>query len=248
MPPGLERGSLVVKKTVTGPFVDATKRFRFVVRIGTVEYELYLRHGEMKTFENIPAGTEYAVTEDDYSAQGYSTTSVDSSGRITAGKTVAAFENHYDASSPPPPGEDAVQVCGQKAWIHGTNPEENRPREVTVYVLDGSVIVAQKKVTAAEDWRYTFQLPKYDQAGELIEYTVSEAPVEHYAASVEGYGITNTYTGSPEAPGPSTPAGGSGDTPKTGDRGDLRFWFLILLAATAALWRVVFYWKPGKSK
>lgn len=245
--PDIERGSLVVKKTVTGSFVNTTKRFRFVVRIGTVEYELYLRHGEQKTFEGLPVGTEYAVVEDNYTAQGYRTSGVNAAGKITAGTTVAAFENHYEASTPPPPGEDAVQIGGQKTWVHGSNPEVDWPQAITVYVLDGSVIVAQKQVTAAEDWRYTFELPKYDAAGDPIEYSVSEAPVAHYAATILGHSITNTYTGDVESPGPDA-IPSTGDTPKTGDSGDLRFWMLTLLAATAALWRVVFYWKPEKKQ
>lgn len=249
-PPDVERGSLVVKKTVTGTFLDTTKRFRFVVRIGEVEYELYLRHGEAKTFEGIPVGTSYTVVEDDYSAQHYTSTGKNTTGIITTAGAVASFENRYNSPTPPTPETGRVQVSGQKIWNHGSNPEAGWPEAITVYVLNGSSIVAQKTVSAADDWRYTFELPGYDGAGTPITYSVSEAPVEHYDVSIEGYHITNTYTGStggsgePGVPGPGKPSGGTGDTPKTGDSSDLRFWFLVLLASTVVLWRVVFYWEP----
>ena len=249
-PPDVERGSLVVKKTITGTFLDTTKQFRFVVRIGEVEYELYLRHGEAKTFEGIPVGTPYTVLEDDYSAQHYTSIGKNTTGIITTTGAVASFENRYDAPTPPTPEVGMVQVSGQKIWIYGSAPEEGRPEAITVYVMNGSSIVAQKTVSAADDWRYTFQLPGFDGAGTPITYSVSEAPVEHYDVSIEGYHITNTYTGNADSPGgpgvsgPGKPSGGTGDTPKTGDSSDLRFWFLVLLASSVVLWRVVFYWEP----
>lgn len=183
-PPGPEEnnsGVLVIRKTVTGPFLDATKRFRFLVTIGDAEYEVLLRHGESETFHDLPVGIPYRVEEEDYSAERYSTVSVNASGEIPDGTVTAEFFNRYEGEGPPAPDEDDVLVSGQKTWMHGYAPQEGRPQSITVCVLSGSTIIVQKDVTAEDGWRYTFQLPRYDQAGKEIAYSVSEAPVEGYS-------------------------------------------------------------------
>ena len=51
-----------------------------------------------------------------------------------------------------------------------------------------------KTVTAEDGWKYSFEdLPKY-AAGKEIVYTVTEDEVAGYAATINGYDITNTYT------------------------------------------------------
>lgn len=237
-PPGPEEnnsGVLVIRKTVTGPFLDATKRFRFLVTIGDAEYEVLLRHGESETFHDLPVGIPYRVEEEDYSAERYSTVSVNASGEIPDGTVTAEFFNRYEGEGPPAPDEDDVLVSGQKTWMHGYAPQEGRPQSITVCVLSGSTIIVQKDVTAEDGWRYTFQLPRYDQAGKEIAYSVSEAPVEGYSPQIDGYSILNTYRTSDP-----------GDGPKTGDGGVMWFWFLVLMLSSACLWRVAFYWKDDQ--
>jgi len=47
-------------------------------------------------------------------------------------------------------------------------------------------------VTEADDWKYVFtNLPKYN-AGEEIEYSITEEPVEGYETTIDGFDITNT--------------------------------------------------------
>lgn len=79
--------SLTVSKTVDGNDRDSNKSFEFTVvfndttingTYGDVEISdgvgtFSLKNGETSVLENIPTGTEYTVTEADYSADGYET-------------------------------------------------------------------------------------------------------------------------------------------------------------------------------
>lgn len=105
----------------------------------------------------------------------------------------ALFTNAYSNTNLP--GGEKVTVQVRKVWDHGTNPAESRPQHVMVYVKNGSTIVAQKQIGAAENWAWNFSLDKYDAQGREIKYTVDEAFVPEYFKSVDGYSITNTYTG-----------------------------------------------------
>lgn len=224
-----QTGRLTLTKKVQGNFLDATRRFRFSVLLEGVEQVVYLRHGESKTFENLPVGTSYSVTEQDYTAEGYVTASTGATGTITSEGAIAAFVNEYTGEVPPKPGEDAVQISGVKRWVHGSNPEGKRPTEVTVYAMNGSVIVAQKTITARENWSYAFNLPKYDQDGAEITYSINEESVQNYIKSVSGYDLTNTFT--------------KGNSPQTGDPRSIWLWLLLMAASAAGLWHTLFYWE-----
>ena len=68
-----------------------------------------------------------------------------------------------------------------------------RPKSINVSLLADGNVVTIVKVTADNDWNYSFKkLPKYDGTRE-IKYTVEEEPVEFYKAEVTGYDIRNTY-------------------------------------------------------
>jgi hypothetical protein len=50
------------------------------------------------------------------------------------------------------------------------------------------------KDTDTSEWHYTIdKLPKYDDNGKLITYTIEETPVKNYETDIDGYDITNTY-------------------------------------------------------
>ena len=49
--------------------------------------------------------------------------------------------------------------------------------------------------TEEQDWKYSFtKLPKYDDDGKEIKYTVDEENVRGYTKKIDGYDITNTHT------------------------------------------------------
>ncbi|MBP3967316.1 beta strand repeat-containing protein [Paenibacillus lignilyticus] len=120
-------GSLTISKTVNGPVTDLTKKFSFSVVLdgawGTYAYSgsggsgtiksggtVALAHGETITITGLPLGTSYKVSEGDYSAEGYKTTSTGASGVFNSSESKSAlFVNLYEAKEPKQPtmgGED----------------------------------------------------------------------------------------------------------------------------------------------
>lgn len=116
-------GGLDVTKTVTGLMGDRTRPFHFTVTLtrpeglvmgstigftvageeqafapvwdseGKCTVAFDLKHGQTASLTNLPYGMSYAVAEDDYTADGYTTTATGDSGTISAGSAAAAFTN-----------------------------------------------------------------------------------------------------------------------------------------------------------
>ena len=90
---------------------------------------------------------------------------------------------------------ETTEVSGTKTWKDADDQDGVRPDSIMVYLKNGEKTVASKKVTAAENWQYSFTgLPKYESQGQLISYTVDEKLPEGYEKAVTGADITNSYT------------------------------------------------------
>ena len=118
-------GSLSVEKIVEGTGAETEKEFAFTLQLTNAGVTLEgaypadingtdttvavdasgkatfkLKDGETITINGIPDGTTYEVLEQDYSANGYETTSTLDSGEIIDGETAQAeFTNHRDVGS-----------------------------------------------------------------------------------------------------------------------------------------------------
>lgn len=94
---------------------------------------------------------------------------------------------------------ETVTKTVSKVWEDSNNQDGLRPSAITIILTgdDGSRRV--KSVTAAENWTVTFEnLPKNQNHGQNIQYTVSEAFVSGYTEAItqngDNYTITNTHT------------------------------------------------------
>lgn len=96
---------------------------------------------------------------------------------------------------------ETVKVEGTKTWDIPSDVQDlTLPASITVRVKNGDTVAASREVTAADNWKYSFEdLPKYDADGNEIHYTVTEDGVAGYDTRVDGYDITNTYNGKAEA-------------------------------------------------
>ena len=97
-----------------------------------------------------------------------------------------------------------TEVKGTKTW---NVPEGTKlPEKITVDLLRNGEVIDSKGVTAADEWKYSFDnLPKYSEDGKTAyTYTVKEEPVKGYISKVEGYDIINTITGTTEVKGTKT--------------------------------------------
>lgn len=93
---------------------------------------------------------------------------------------------------------ETVTKTVSKVWEDSNNQDGLRPSAITVILTgdDGSRYL--KSVSAAENWTTTFEnLPKNQNHGQSIQYTVSEAFVSGYTDEVtqngNNYTITNTH-------------------------------------------------------
>ncbi len=87
-----------------------------------------------------------------------------------------------------------VSVTGSKTWVDNNNQDGVRPESITINLLANGEVIASKTVTAAEGWTWTFEnLPKYENHGTLINYSVTEEEVEGYVTEINGYNVTNTH-------------------------------------------------------
>ncbi|OOR68728.1 Cna B-type domain-containing protein, partial [Bacillus mycoides] len=96
-----------------------------------------------------------------------------------------------------------TKVEGTKTW--NDNNATDRPKAIKVDLLQNGKVVNTKEVTAATNWKYTFEnLQAYDTNGVAYEYKVKEQPVDGYKSKVNGNDITNTKVGQTEVEGTKT--------------------------------------------
>ncbi|PEA53191.1 cell wall anchor protein, partial [Bacillus pseudomycoides] len=94
-------------------------------------------------------------------------------------------------------------VEGTKTW--NDNNATDRPTTIKVDLLQNGQVVDTKEVTAATNWKYTFDnLQAYDANGVAYKYEVKEQPVDGYKSEVNGYDITNTKVGQTKVEGTKT--------------------------------------------
>ena len=109
----------------------------------------------------------------------------------------------YDITNTFTVPNEKVEVQVNKTWADDNNANSKRPTSVK-YVLSGNVQTQEKVVTGNvntdQDWSYKFtELPKYNEQGNEITYTVDEQEVntgdlKFYTKQVDGFNITNTFT------------------------------------------------------
>ncbi len=92
-----------------------------------------------------------------------------------------------------------TSITATKHWVDTEEQKVHRPANIKVQIKNGETVVAEKEISNTTE-NVTFEdLPKYDEAGNEINYTIVEAEVneddlEFYVSSIEGNIITNTFT------------------------------------------------------
>lgn len=89
--------------------------------------------------------------------------------------------------------ETPLTISGEKIWKDGAEDHN----AVEIQLFRNAETEAWKITTTALDWTYSFtDLPKYDDEGNWITYTVKEVPVDGYISTVipteNGFDIVNT--------------------------------------------------------
>ena len=101
--------------------------------------------------------------------------------------------NTYTPDNPPTP--ETIDISGVKTWNDANNKDGIRPKAIKVKLLANGKEKTSVITTEEQDWKYSFtKLPKYDDDGKEINYTVDEENVRGYTKKIDGYDITNTHT------------------------------------------------------
>ena len=168
-------GSLTVTKTVTGKPPDLEETFEFTVAIGDTTETITLAHGESKTYENLPLGTPYTITENDYTADGYITTPTEGYTGTVTGNHTLPFVNTYDD------GSDAPGSLLIRKTVTGAETDKQFTFTVTIGDETETVTLGHGESKLYEN------IP----AGAV--YSVEETPDSEYRTSVNINGsISNT--------------------------------------------------------
>lgn len=145
--------------------------------------------GFSKTFENLPVffnnGTKitYTVTED--AVNGYT-------GKITTDDTgyILSITNTH--------APETIRKIVTKTWDDGNDRDGIRPTNVKIELYGTDGTRRTQYLTQDNHWSYSFEnLPKYQNEGTIILYTIKEEAVEGYTqksvTTTAGFDLTNTH-------------------------------------------------------
>ncbi|MED0988274.1 Cna B-type domain-containing protein, partial [Bacillus paramycoides] len=116
---------------------------------------------------------------------------------------VAGYESKVNGTDITNTKVGETKVEGTKTW--NDDNAKDRPEMIKVDLLQNGKVVDTKEVTAATEWKYTFEnLQAYDANGVAYKYEVKEQPVAGYESKVNGTDITNTKVGKTKVEGTKT--------------------------------------------
>ena len=102
--------------------------------------------------------------------------------------------------------EEFTNLTGLKTWNDADNASGKRPESITVHLLRDGVVVETLTVTAADNWRYTFENQPVDNGyGHVYTYTVREDAVPGYYCRTNGLDLTNNLLEIENEEGKKTP-------------------------------------------
>ena len=174
---------VILNKTVDGQTTKVTEKEVRANASGEWKYEF----NDLQKYEN---GKLITYSVDEEAVPGYE-------------KEVTGY-NLKNSHTP-----EVVNVQGTKTWVDNNDQAGKRPGSIKVILnktVDGKTTkVAEKEVTAKDNWNYEFtNLPKYE-GGKVIKYSIDEVDVPGYEKSIKGYNLENKYI----PPKPKLPKTGS---------------------------------------
>ncbi|URZ88041.1 Cna B-type domain-containing protein [Floricoccus penangensis] len=90
-----------------------------------------------------------------------------------------------------------TNISGKKTWDDVDNQDGLRPSSITVNLLADGKVIDSRTVSADKnnEWKYEFNnLPKFQDGGKEIIYTIEEVKVENYETKQDKFDLTNTHT------------------------------------------------------
>ncbi len=94
--------------------------------------------------------------------------------------------------------DEKIEIWVDKKWEDEDNKYGKRPESVILQIKNGDTVVEECEVSEENNWKHKFELVKYDELGNEINYTVDEKEsVEYYEKRIEGNTVINTCTYTP---------------------------------------------------
>lgn len=95
--------------------------------------------------------------------------------------------------------EPIIHISGEKIWDDVEDYDGLRPNSIGIQIKNGDTIVKTITVTKDNNWKWSVDMPKYDNQGQVIQYTIDEVDVAHYNKTInydedtKSYQITNKH-------------------------------------------------------
>ncbi|WP_353706495.1 Cna B-type domain-containing protein [Bacillus cereus group sp. MS39] len=159
-----------------------------------------LQNGKVVDTKEVTAATEWKYTFE--KLQAYDANGVAYKYEVKE-QAVSGYESKVNGTDITNTKVGETKVEGTKTWKDDN--AKDRPEMIKVDLLQNGKVVDTKEVTAATEWKYTFEkLQAYDANGVAYKYEVKEQPVSGYESKVKGYDITNTKVGETKVEGIKT--------------------------------------------
>ena len=268
-------GHLAISKIVTGDLGDPAKEFHFTLTLrdenGNALSESYsyagskqgkiksgdiiaLKHGERIVIANLPAGTQYIVSELEADQQRYVTTAIDENGWIVSNQTAdAVFVNSKGA--PPVPGTGNLIIAKVVTGNGNTETDFHFKVELRqklngtygdITFQDGIAEItlrhgqSKAAVGLPQGTEYIITELEANQGGYETSATKDTGTIADGEISIALFNNRANEQPPISQEDPSNPPGKE-EVPKTGDAGALFAWgigaALCLCALAAAVWR-----------
>ncbi len=214
-----------------------------------------LRHGESKTFTQIPDGTKYKVVESDYAGytpsvkvnDGMEVLSDTAEGTIEANETEkVAYRNgrsgsdggnvpSYEPTPEPEPITDTTNIAVGKVWLDSDNADGIRPSSVTVQLYrNGAAYGNPVTLSEANDWWYRWDHLEKDASWTVDELNVPEGYEKGFTKNaVNAWVIVNTHEAKAAPVGTDTTGDGTHTNAYTGDESHMILWLVVMVVAGA---------------
>ncbi len=109
---------------------------------------------------------------------------------------------------------EETEITVTKVWDDQNDKDKIRPDHVDVTLKADGVAIGTASLDEAGEWKHTFdKLAKFGDDKHEIVYTVEEAAVEGYEATIDGFVITNKHVPEETPPTPPTPPDDGDDEP-----------------------------------
>ena len=245
----LLRSSSYDSSKINGTYDGVT----FINGVGTFT----LKHGESKTFTQIPDGTTYKVVESDYAGYTASVKVNDGTeaytdtaeGTIEANETQkVAYRNGrsgsdgedvppYNPTPEPEPITDTTNIAVGKVWMDSDNADGIRPSSVTVQLYRNGVAYGNPvTLNEANDWWYRWDHLEKDASWTVDELDVASGYEKGFAKNaVNAWVIVNTHEAQTASAVTENNAedGGTHTNAYTGDESHMILWLVVMVIAGA---------------